>query len=714
MNKKRFFKISLLAIVILTACWGYTYNKHGTDPYSYWCYPIVQSASFSLSGPKQYLQQVEFSNDDQHLIIKSILQVVNQRGYIAGERGMFEIRDAVDQSLLQTIPVPNVSWARKPAILSNNQRWIADLVRCSAVEVWNGKTGKMRSIPGHEKALIKDPVLSPDGSTIAGVSYTNKIILWNAQTGEVKTTIELQSEQARTIAFTPDSSLLATATRERLQLFDLNTKKQTHTAVIDFPIEEHARHYTYFSFNNNCTLLTLTGLEQELKQIEVATGKTLHCLPPMFSSDTRYAISPDGRLLAYSDPKLIKVIDIANGKTIQSIQHTKPICQISFSPEGKTLAFHSDAAIHVFDISSGGAINRIKPPQDYYAFSFTPDGKALLVPDTSGSISQISTTSGQTIRKFSGDFRDSYNSSFMKNSSTPQLSADGKTLIFQGKVPVVRSWKIPRNTQNPVPLLFSNQQLPARYSPKQLAISPNNDFFAVSSKTKSLITSQPMVIQIGIFPSLEILHTLSFDTGVLDFAFSPDGKTLATQHLNYMVKIWDVSSGKSLHQFTLTDHPGRSISEEYLAQHHWLFNERDGEVVFSPDGTLVAACNKDILRVWRAKSGELLQSFFPKAFLQFKSASQDPIVLFNSDSNWDPVFLSISPDNKQIAAYDSIHRIHFLDVQTGRTLRTFDAPKHGSLMHLAFSSDRKTLAGASARGQVTLWSLPQKLSLFGR
>jgi WD40 repeat protein len=191
---------------------------------------------------------------------------------------------------------------------------------------------------------------------------------------------------------------------------------------------------------------------------------------------------------------------------------------------------------------------------------------------------------------------------------------------------------------------------------------------------------------------------------VWSVAFAPDGKTVAAASRDEAVHLWNVDSGKVVHQLPIKD----------------CFN-----LAFSPDGTKLAAAGyvTNSIRLWdTAEWKELppiencgygLRSFefspdgktlaaagVGQAIQVWDVATRDELPQFAG--HWDPVlFLTFSPDGKTLASRSSDTTVRLWDVQSGKCRRRLSYGQYGgnhpfvgeAANTLAFSFDGRKLIG---------------------
>lgn len=148
-------------------------------------------------------------------------------------------------------------------------------------------------------------------------------------------------------------------------------------------------------------------------------------------------------------------------------------------------------------------------------------------------------------------------------------------------------------------------------------------------------------------------------------AFSPDGKLLASSHLNKMVHVWDLAAGCSMRIFL---HDSEALS-----------------IAFSPDRKLLAVARVDgVVTLWDPQTGWKMGTLV--AHDGCISA-----IAFSSD------------DQLLASASNSDNTVKIWDPATGTKRQTFVGHHNSSITSVAFSPDGKLLASASSDGTVKLW-----------
>jgi WD40 repeat protein len=153
---------------------------------------------------------------------------------------------------------------------------------------------------------------------------------------------------------------------------------------------------------------------------------------------------------------------------------------------------------------------------------------------------------------------------------------------------------------------------------------------------------------------------------ILDLAFSPDGKSLATCGYDRLIKLWDVASGKELR--VLKDHSDAVYG-----------------LAFSPDGRLLASAAADrAVKVWDLATGTRLYTLGEATDWLYAAA-------------W-------SPDGRHLAAagVDKSIRVWEVSAAGGKLIESVFAHE-APVVHLAYSADGQTLYSLSEDRTAKAW-----------
>lgn len=156
---------------------------------------------------------------------------------------------------------------------------------------------------------------------------------------------------------------------------------------------------------------------------------------------------------------------------------------------------------------------------------------------------------------------------------------------------------------------------------------------------------------------------------LVDAAFSPDGKVLASLGGDDRLRLWDTADGKELQNFLLKDLPLLSLYGPTLAF------SNDGKTVAVSSGSKIALC----------LVGDAKHRFLPE---QADSVNG----------------VTFAPDDKLLAVYGSAATVSLIDPATGKGLRKLTGHEK-AVYGAVFSADGKTLATTSEDFTCRIWNV---------
>jgi WD40 repeat protein len=395
---------------------------------------------------------------------------------------------------------------------------------------------------------LVDAAFSPDGHYAAIACHDGNVWLWDVYDRRRRPMLLPQGNQIEQISFNHDGRFLAVGTRGG------------HARVWElFPPERGVQRlsgkdvqWVEFDSSGNRALILSTGEQSAWSNYDVQSGQ-LMSTAALSPSDARCVrFSPDGkRILAYGSGRRVLVFDSATGRqTVKPLGHSQRVTDALWSADGKLI------------VTVAGAARAWNPDTGQTAVTFAH----------SNSVRAIA------------------------------LSADGARLATGHADKSVVLWRTANGEREGFPLTGFG-------SIRELHFTPDGRRLGIATSGQS----GEGIVEVRELASGKVIGApLQHRDAVTSFAFSPNGKMIATGCNDHSVRVWDVATGEPISPWLRHDFEARLV-------------------VFSPDGTRLATiARRGAVRLWSTRTGEPITA---------------PIVYLRNTGNG---HVSYSPDGRRL------------------------------------------------------------------
>ena len=531
-----------------------------------------------------------------------------------------------------------------------------------------GKAVDRIEFPGRIHLLI----YSADGRYLA-IAGGNVARVWDVQARAFATPELVHDEAVTSLAFHPEGRSLATGSRDGLaRLFAISEDEDARPLWPPVPhrFEEASTFFPTFSaapvFVDGGRGLITHGDLSRLTWRSVETGAEVQTreFPDMTRGIAAIETGPDGRYLAVVGTQIRKVelIEAVTGRSAAPpLEHENTVMRAAFSPDGRTLLTGStDSTARLWSVPGGKPLSR---PLDLHRsvlfVAFAPGGRSLLTQD------------GDLIRLW-GLPREGLPRTYVPldgRGSFVALSRDGSLTIPTGMTYLsnrglqsTRAHDVATGEPVGPPLRPGGDVLDA-------AFAPDGKSVATLGTGGDSATDGPNLI-VWDWASGRRVWRKPLPSEPRSLCYRPDGHRLAVLCEGGEILIFDPADGREVRRWHAHDAE---------PAHHWINN---GEVRFSPDGrSLLTWGMGNDARVWDADAGQLRYS------VHFRDKCHD---------------LQFSPDGRSmaLATYEGAVRVVALATGTVEA----DLPVHPDIVFsAAFSPDGRLLVTACRDRSIRVW-----------
>ncbi|MBN2149580.1 MAG: WD40 repeat domain-containing protein [Anaerolineales bacterium] len=602
---------------------------------------------------------------------------------------------------------------------------------------------------------INQTALSPDGATLAAATDLG-IYLFAADSLEqqrfIPTDISLEC-----IAFSPDGLTLATGSNDGILLWDLASGQ----ATLELAGDPHD-FVNALAFSPDGSLLASATFmspqrfafeNEDVDTIDIwdpLSGELLQSLVGMvnYTSDA-LAFSLDGKYLAAGQTNsdlnnrlgLIVVWDVGTwgevGRCVEKVRAVYP-GSLAFSPDGETLAFPAnEVGIILWNTASDAMISIPSFEAGWvYSLAFSRDGKLLAAGTQEGEIVLWDVALNQPVHTLHAEGGAVDSLIFSSDGQLLFSSAEIGLSVWDVGAGILVGSNLAHTPPGAVISFSPDGSRLATYTADLVTIwdaasgQPLQQFsggeYAVISPDWSLLAAVSVedrgILLLYDLNSGQLLRQISNDSNLAEIsgmAFSPDGGVLAQVEYSFrqILLLWDTATGALLHtiqgenpfsdvlaispdgqtlatvSYYLDDPPdnpnGKAIHFWDLASGAELEALRLGAgniraLAYSPDGSLLAVQTFGEIILWEVGSRAVLHT------LEYKINGS----------------LAFSPDGRLLAAggWSSDPLLTLWDVAAGVQVASL-AGHNLDTTGLAFSPDGRRLVSTAAEGAILVWGL---------
>jgi len=388
------------------------------------------------------------------------------------------------------------------------------------ISLWDPFTGKqIGKLPGHTDRI---PALAflPNGEILVSAGWDTTARVWNVHTKEPVILLNTHKAQVNALAFSEDGSLLASAdSGMTVHVWDFKTQKTL------FQLTGPQGEIRCLTFSPDGKKLACSG-DRMIHIWDPRTGQAQAGSGPRSVAHTSLAVSRDGQFLASNGGGTApRIWDVSKSQAVMNLEEPEVLHALAYSPDGRLLAGSAEKHVRLWDAATGKIVMDLSDfDEPATCLAFSPDGKLLATASATGlSVWIWRVADGEPILLIPDALDGCTVESLSFHPASRLLAVGGiDWLATGGSNGAISVWDLQERAEIAA-FLDGTTSIAFHPSGKRLAS-----------------TSLDQSVCIWDLDSQEIHAELTgHDNAVTCVAYSPDGKWLASGGEDRTVRLWD-------------------------------------------------------------------------------------------------------------------------------------------------------------------------------